>query len=55
MIRTTQSAPALNRRRVDSRRASFFMEALLWLVWVPASFVLLILVLENFVLSDFLF
>ena len=55
MIRTTQSAPALNKRRVDGRRASFFMGALLWLIWVPASFVLLILVLENFVLSDFLF
>jgi hypothetical protein len=49
-----KNTPALQVRGV-SRRASFFADALLWFVWVPASVILLFFVLENFLLSDFLF
>ena len=38
-----------------SRRSSFLMEVLLWAVWIPASLILLLFVLEHFILAEALF
>ena len=38
-----------------SRRSSFLMEVLLWAIWIPASLILLLFVLEHFILAEALF
>jgi len=53
MSASTQSArPA--RLRVNGKHG-LLAELLLWFVWVPGSLLLLFFMLENFLLSDFLF
>ena len=51
----SRSTHMLRAGRMRGPGKRFVAELILWLVWVPASIVMLFLVLENFLLSDALF